>query len=83
MSNYSDSDNEDYGVSLPSAAPAAPAAPTANGTGHQAPSAGGGGGVSWERPWTLEEMRDRATDWRLAGDAGVRAIIDSSINRPG
>ena len=26
---------------------------------------------SWERPWSLEEMRKGAGNWSLAGDAGV------------
>ena len=26
---------------------------------------------SWERPWSLEEMRKESGNWSLAGDAGV------------
>lgn len=29
---------------------------------------------SWERAWTLKEMRDGANNWSLAGDAGVSDI---------
>jgi hypothetical protein len=26
---------------------------------------------SWERPWSIDEMRSSAHDWSLASDAGV------------
>ena len=28
--------------------------------------------MSWERAWSLDEMRDGSTEWNLAADAGVR-----------
>lgn len=31
-----------------------------------------GGVQSWERPWTVGEIRKEANNWSLAGDAGVR-----------
>jgi hypothetical protein len=72
---YSDSDDEDYGVSVAPAPAPAPAAAAGN---VAAPT----GGVSWERPWTLDEMRDRSTDWRLAGDAGVCLSCFTYISAP-
>lgn len=29
------------------------------------------GTQSWERPWTLEEMRQSSANWSLAADSGV------------
>ena len=47
----------------PAAAPA-PAAPVAQKAG-----------ASWERPWTLVELKESATEWTLASDAGVRRMV--------
>ena len=38
------------------------------------------GARSWERPWSLEEMRKGAGNWSLAGDAGVRPKILASLD---
>ena len=27
--------------------------------------------ASWERAWTVQEMRDQCTEWNLAGDSGL------------
>ena len=35
---------------------------------------------SWERPWTVEEMRKNSSNWSLAGDAGVcRKMVKFNI----
>ncbi len=33
------------------------------------------GAKSWERAWTVDEMRKGATNWSLASDAGVTIFI--------
>lgn len=30
----------------------------------------------WERPWTTKEMIDNASDWNLAGDAGLLKYLE-------
>ena len=53
-------------------------APPNGPTTSQAQSSGNGvqtaptdGAKSWQRPWTVDEMRKGATNWSLASDAGV------------
>ncbi len=42
-------------------------------TGHFAPSNSGGDTVkSWERPWSITELKNGSSQWTLANDAGVR-----------
>lgn len=31
--------------------------------------------ASWERPWSLDEMRDATDEWTLASDAGVTYFL--------
>lgn len=33
----------------------------------------------WERPWTLEEMRQSGANWSLAADSGVSQKLLSKI----
>ena len=32
----------------------------------------------WDRPWSVDEMRDNATGWSLASDAGVRPNLNGN-----
>ena len=40
-------------------------------TDNAVPSTSTNGAKSWERAWTVDEMRKGATKWSLASDAGV------------
>ena len=40
-------------------------------SGNAEPSTSTNGAKSWERAWTVDEMRKGATNWSLASDAGV------------
>ena len=35
---------------------------------------------SWERAWSLDEMRKGAGNWSLAGDAGVTSCFCTTFN---
>ncbi len=30
----------------------------------------------WEKPWSNEELKTFSTSWSLAGDAGVRSLLE-------
>lgn len=35
-------------------------------------------GQIWERPWTLEEMRQSSANWSLAADSGVSLFMNKN-----